>query len=349
MTFLAFRPFRQPTLSFAGFCPKLTVVMKTLWSFLPSLALFTANNGTAHAQSAADIQGVAPVSVSSANYRETPRDQLHQLAHGQNTLNPAPRDVAPLAHPRHFIFLPGEIYDNDLTYEEVCARLTPALATKNYINGADAQGLIREPAKVTLVLKVSYGERPWRLPTVRTEQLAWKDGMQPRTRDPRSLVNLGGDTVFENRAGGRDDALAAAAENTTNTKSAWGGGSGGRPGGGNGDTAGGVGANLAANSTAMGAISGYGETRNFHLIVIDAFDYAELKAKGKAATRLWTTIVATPKEPGKQFGDVIATLLRAAGPYWGETTSGMQVFNDNRAEVKIGEIVEVKATAPTPK
>ena len=101
-------------------------------------------------------------------------------------------------------------------------------------------------------------------------------------------------------------------------------------------------ANLAANATAMGAISGYGETRNFHLIVVDAFDYAELKAKGKAATRLWTTFVAAPKEPGRQFGDVIATLLRAAGPYWGETTSGMQVFNDTRAEVKIGEIIEVK-------
>lgn len=298
----------------------------------------------AYAQSASDIKGFAPVSVSSANYRDTPREQLVLLNNAKNSLNPDAKPMKPLAKPQHFIFLPGEIFENDLTYEEVCTRLTPALAEKNYINGADAQGLIREPGKVTLVLRVSYGERPWRLPTVRTEQLAWKDGMQPRTRDPKSLVNLGADTVFENRAGGRDDALAAAAENTTNTKSAWGGGGGGGPGG-NPDTATGMGANLAANSTAMGAVSGYGETRNFHLIVVDAFDYAELKTKGKAATRLWTTFVAAPKEPGKQFGDVLATLLRAAGPYWGETTTGMQVFNDTRAEVKIGEIVEVKPSA----
>jgi hypothetical protein len=321
--------------------------MNVLRALILPLSILSVGIHPAHAQSAADIKGFAPVSVSSANYRDTSRDQLLQLTNQQNALNPETKPFAPLATPKHFIFLPGEIYENDLTYEEVCARLTPALATKNYLNGADAQGLIRQPDKVTLVLRVSYGERPWRLPTVRTEQLAWKDGMQPRTRDPKSLINLGADTVFENRAGGRDDALAAAAENTTNTKSAWGGGGGGGPGG-SPDNATGMAPNLAANATAMGAISGYGETRNFHLIVVDAFDYAELKAKGKAATRLWTTFVAAPKEPGKQFGDVIATLLRAAGPYWGETTSGMQVFNDTRAEVKIGEIVEVKA-APSAK
>jgi hypothetical protein len=35
-------------------------------------------------------------------------------------------------------------------------------------------------------------------------------------------------------------------------------------------------------------------------------------------------------------------MLRSAAPYWGETTSGLQVFNDARAEVRIGEAVEVK-------
>lgn len=322
--------------------------MKIFLPLLSALALVAAIPLAAHAQSAADIQGIAPVSVSSANYRETPQDQLLQLANAQNTLNPATPELAPLAQPKYFIFLPGEIFENDLTYEEICARLTPALAKKNFVNGADAQGLIREPAKVSLVLRVSYGERPWRLPTVRTEQLTWKDGMTPRTRDPRSLTNLGADTVFENRAGGRDDAISAAAENSTNTKSAWGGG-GGKPGSGNGDIPSGFGANLAASSTAVAALSEYGGTRDFNLIVVDAFDYSELKTKGKAATRLWTTFVAAPKETGKKFSDVVATLLRAAGPYWGETTSGMQVFNDTRAEVKIGEVTEVKARPPEAK
>lgn len=321
--------------------------MKLTRALLLSCMLLTAGVLLARAQSAADIKGFAPVSISSANYRETPREKLLQLTNQPNSLNPENGEFAPLRTPKHFIFLPGEIFENDLTYEEICARLTPSLAQKNYHNGADPQGLIREPAKVTLVLRISYGERPWRLPTVRTEQLAWKDGMTPRTNDPRSLTNLGADTVFDNRAGGRDDALAAAADNASNGKSVW-GGSGGRPapGSSGGDSASGLGANLGANTTALGAIAEYGGTRTFNLIVIDAFDYAELKAKGKGATRLWTTFVAAPKEPNKNFSDVVVALLRAAGPFWGETTSGMQVFNDSRAEVKIGEVVEVKTAAP---
>jgi len=319
---------------------------RTLLTALSALAFAGAS-----AQSSADIKGFAPVSVSSANYRETPRDQLVLLNNKPNALNPDAKPLATLATPRHFIFLPGEVFEADLTYEEVCERLTPALATKGYINGADAQGLIKDPAKVTMVLRVSFGARPWRLPTVRTEQLAWRDGMQPRTRDPRSLNNLGGDTVFENRAGGADGALAAAAQNESNTSSVWGGGGGGRPApsAGGGEPGGGGSAVIAPgtayNSTAVGAVAEYGGTREFDLIVVDAFDYAELKAKGKAATRLWTTFVAAPSEPGKKFSASLVALLRAAGPFWGETTSGMQVYNDTRAEVKIGEIIEVKPDA----
>lgn len=297
----------------------------------------------ASAQSSADIKGFAPVSVSSANYRETPRDQLVLLNNKPNALNPDAKPLTPLATPRHFIFLPGEVFEADLTYEEVCERLTPALATKGYINGADAQGLIKDPAKVTMVLRVSFGARPWRLPTVRTEQLAWRDGMQPRTRDPRSLNNLGGDTVFENRAGGADGALAAAAQNVGNTNSAWGGGA--RGGGAAAGANPAISASTVTSATAIASISEYDGTRDFDLIVIDAFDYAELKSKGKSATRLWTTFVAAPSESGKKFSASLVALLRAAGPFWGETTSGMQVYNDTRAEVKIGEIIEVKPDA----
>ena len=310
---------------------------------LLALALLGAHATGAHAQSANDLKGPAPVSISSANYRETPPDRLIQLNNGKSTLNPEPRALAPLATPKHFIFLPGEIFESDLTYEEVCARLSTALAQKNYLNGADPQGLIREPGKITLVLRVSFGERPWRLPTVRTEQLAWKDGLQPRSLDPRSLTNLGADTVFENRAGGNDNALAAASANASAGSKVWGGSSGSAV------AAGGAGSNALANGTALGATAEYDGTRNFNLIVIDAFDYAELKSKGRAATRLWTTFVAAPRQPGQKFSDVLGTLLRSAGPYWGETTSGMQVFSDARAEVKIGEIIEVPATPPVAK
>ncbi len=317
--------------------------MKLLRAITPALALAAAAL-PARAQSAADLKGPAPVSVSAANYRDTPPEKLLQLANEKNALNPAARELTPLSTPRHFIFLPGEIFETDLTYEEVCLRLTPVLARKNYLNGADAQGLIHEPAKVTLVLRLSFGERPWRLPTVRTEQLAWKDGLQPRSRDPRGLTNLGADNVFENRAGGDDNALAAAAQNASAGSKVWGGGGGGGAPAGSAPGAPGS----VYNSASGGAVAEYDGTRNFNLIVVDAFDYAELKAKGRSATRLWTTFVAAPRQPGQKFSDALSLLLRAATPYFGETTSGMQVFNDARAEVKIGEAVEVPA-APAEK
>jgi hypothetical protein len=320
--------------------------MSLFHRFLPALLSAMACAGL-RAQNAADLKGFAPVSVSSANYRETPREKLLQLTNQQNAINPASREFAPLAKPKYFVFLPGEVFETDLTYEEVCARLTPALAKKNYINGADEQGLIHDPAKVTLILRVSFGSRPWRLPTVRTEQLAWKDGLEPRTRDPRSINNLGGDTIFDRLAGGADNALAAAAENASAGSKILGGGGarGGEPSPG----APAIASGSAASATAVGALAEYGNTREFDLIVVDAFDYAELKAKGKAATRLWTTFVAAPSEAGKKFSASLAALLRSAGPFWGETTAGMQVYNDARAEVKIGEVVEINAAAEVKK
>jgi hypothetical protein len=287
-----------------------------------------------HAQSPGDIKGFAPVSVSSANYRDTKWDALRELVHKKNTLNPAARELSPLAEPKYFVFLPGEIFPADLNYETVCGLLTPALAKKNYINAADAVGIIREPQKVTLMLRVNFGTSLWRNPIVRTEHITWDEGLVGKVHDSRSLTHLGGTVTYDERAGGDDESLNAGAKNAANTSSVWGSGGGGAPAPGA--------APLSPNdSTAIG----YESTREFNLIVVDAFDYAELKSKGKYAKALWTTFVAAPVERGQKFSQALTAMLRSAGPYWGETTSGMQVFNDARAEVKIGEAVEVKEPA----
>lgn len=289
--------------------------------------------------SAQDIKGPAPVSVSSANYQKTERAKLNRLVSEKNVVNPPSASVATDAPPAHYIFLPGEVYEADLTYEELCKLLTPALQKRNLINAADEQGLMREPEKVSLVLRVHYGTRPWRQPTVRTEQLTWRDGLEPSAKG-RGLHTLGGDKLWDSRAGGNDEALAAAKENQS-SGSAWGKG-GGKAGGSGGDSgSGSAGTTGIMGSTASGlaGLTGYESTRDFHIIVIDAFDYAELKKEGKSAKRLWTTFVAAPKEPKQTFASLAKTLIRNATPYFGETTSGMQVYTDVRANVEIGEAV----------
>ncbi len=297
--------------------------------FLVALLALAAAFAPASAQSPSDIKGLAPVSVSSANYRETPRDQLVKLVHRKNALNPAPRELAPLAAPKYFVFIPGEVFPADLNYETVCGLLTPALAQKNYLNAADAVGIVREPQRVTLMLRVNFGVSLWRNPVVRTEHIAWDEGLVGKVHDSRSLSHFGGDVVWNNRAGGNDDALDAGAKNDANTSSFF--GSGGGPATGT--------ATLNTNDSSTGA---YDSTREFNLIVVDAFDYAELKSKGKSAKALWTTFVAAPVARGQKFSQALTAMLRSAAPYWGETTPGLQVFNDARAEVRIGEAVEVK-------
>ncbi|HRE83304.1 MAG TPA: hypothetical protein PLN52_19825 [Opitutaceae bacterium] len=286
-------------------------------------------SASAFGQSAADIRGFAPVSVSSANYATTSRDRILESVEGKNAVNPPTLDIKPLSEPVKFVFMPGEVYESDVTYEEICELLTPSLAAKNYINGADKVGIIKDPSAIKLVLRVNFGVRTWRLPKVRTESLTWRDGMQPRARG-RSLTTLGGDVVFDNRSGGDDDALAAAGKNETNTRTAYGSTQSGASAG-------------TTPQVSVSASTGveYGNTRNFNLIVIDAFDYQELKTKSKSAKRLWTTFVASPVESGKSFATVVDTLIRSATAHWGETTPGMQVFTDSRAEVKIGEAVVV--------
>lgn len=292
-------------------------------------------------RSAEEIKGPAPVSVSAANYRATERGRLLESVATRNQVNPAAPAAASLAQSRAFVFLPGEIYATDVTYEELCRLLTPALASRGYRNAADEQGLIREPGNVQLVLRVHYGTRPWRNPTVRTEQLTWRDGLEPRPQG-RGLHTLGGDVLWDSRAGGNDDALAAARENQSNGSIFGKAGGGGRGGGGDSPSslAGGTN-NALLGRVGSGPLSltEYELTRDFHLIVVDAFDYAELKAQGKAARRLWTTFVAAPKDRAQPFSAVAKMLIRNATPFFGETSRGLQVYTDARAEVTIGEAV----------
>jgi hypothetical protein len=307
-------------------------------SWMTALASILAVTG----QASEDIKGFAPVSVSSANYRTTERAELVRKVSEKNQVNPVLAKSVPRSTPAHYIFMPGEIYESDLTYEQLCKLLTPALASKGFINGSDDLGIIREPDRVELILKVNYGTRPWRRPVVRTEQLTWRDGLEARPTG-RGLQNLGGDRLWDSRAGGNDDALTAARENQS-SGSAWSKG-GGKAGAGAGPDSGGApSAGVpVVNTGALGlaSLTGYEVTRDFHLIAIDAFDYAEVKKDGKTAKRIWTTFVAAPKDPKQPFSEMVSALIRNATPFFGETSSGLQVYTDARAEVKIGESVVV--------
>lgn len=256
------------------------------------------------------IKGYAPVTVSAANYR-TNFDELRRLVSSRSVVNPVAPAPLQTDAPIYFIFAPGEFFPSDVSYGDLCARLTPELARNHFINAADAQGKIVAPHGFTLVLRLSYGLRPWRVPTVRTQQIAWRHGIDPAPDNPTSLTKWGGTTAFSYRAGGNDDALAG----------------------------------LQPDRGAV-SVTEFESTRPFHLIVVDAFDYAELQQHGPTAKRIWTTFVASPQQNGEKLSQVLETMLRAARPYFGATTAGLQVFSDPKAQVEIGDARVVEPTEP---
>lgn len=276
---------------------------------------------TAAAALAATPAPTLPVSVSAANYKNTPWDQLRQKVSGPHQVNPLDRETAPLAQPELYVFTQGEIYESDLTYEQVCQHLEAALAKKGYVNAADAQGRVAHMDKITLILRVSSGGRRWRNPSVRTEHLTWKQGLADTVKTTSSL--LGGVVAFDNRAGGNDDALGMAIAEQGKIGSTTGG--------------------ITESSQSGTDSSGYESTRDFFLLVVDAFDYKELVEKQPRTPRKWTTFIALPREAHNSFAAVLPTMLKVATPYFGETTSGLQVFNDARATVKLGELEVVES------
>jgi hypothetical protein len=273
----------------------------------------------------------APVSVSSVNFAETSRDDLYRLENESLKQNPATPALKPLTKPLRYVFLPGNVYKTDLSYEETCERLAAALKEKGFINATDAQGRVYDAENVDLILRVHSGERPWRTPTVRMSQLTWRDGLDPRPLG-RTLRTLGGNVAWDHRSGGNDDAFGAAALNE-NAGSFGFGSTPATPAGGSPLNAG-----SASSITQANAAGEYDATRDYYLIVVDAFSYAELKEKGDRAKRLWTTFVAAPRQPNQKFSDVLTTMLKVATPYFGESTSGLQMYNDARATVTIREM-----------
>lgn len=305
------------------------------------LALLASDAAARASRDAPDRNRPAPVSVSSANYANTSREELLRLEVDKGAINPTTRTLEQLAQPQRYVFFPGELYESDLDYAALCERLAAALAKKGYLNAVDEQGRVIDPQNVDLILRIHAGERDWRVPTVRTDSLLWRDGLVPRPRG-RSLTMLGGAVMWNHRAGGNDDSLGAAARNEAAQGFGFGSAAPSAP-----DAS-------PLNSGASYALSvanstqdEYAATREFYLLVVDAFSYADVMKKGDRAKRLWTTFIAAPRQRNERFSDVLATMLRIATPYFGETTSGLQMFDDARAEVTLGELQVIESDVKT--
>lgn len=241
--------------------------------------------------------------------------------------NPAMPQLPALTRTQYFIFSPGESYGAK-DYDEICRVLTPALAKRGFVNLATAEGRVANPEKLELILRVSYGDRMWRVPSVRVDHLTWKTGIAV-DRASGFIQNSAG-VAWDRRAGGMDDEFSRLVRwmNTNGGKSF--------------DT------DPASSMDASVAATAEGITRTHHLLVIDAFSYQELLAKGDKAKRVWTTFIAMPRRANETFGEVFATMVRVGTPYFGTTTRGVQVFTDARARVEPGDLKVLESDVKLP-
>jgi hypothetical protein len=245
--------------------------------------------------------------VSAANYATTPPKELARiLRRDADITDPAPLPAVPASGtPQYYVFNEGESFTSDLNYQQVCRLLLPALAGKNYVNASN-------PGVIKLVLRVSWGERRWRDPMVRADNLEWRHGLTSRRKD----TAVGADVVWDPRAGGDEDTLREIERQ--------------------------VGADFADH------LIGSKPVEDYFLIVVDAFDYAELKARKNQAPRVWTTFIAVPARKDQKLSDVATAMINKAAPYFGETAPGRIRFIDREGTVSVGEATVVDDAKPAP-
>lgn len=248
------------------------------------------------------------VIVSAANYAESPPDVLAKLFRHPQDLVDAPSPPARERRVCYYQFLPSEPLTADLAYADVCQLLKPVLAARNFVNTADK-------AKVELILRVTFGERRWRDPLVREEDLTWRHGLVPKKRG----TSLDAAAAWDDRAGGDELGLYAMERDL-----------------------------MAISPGAEGmadSLIGKLPTEDYYLIVVDAFEVATLRKKGNDTPRAWTTFIAVPRRKGTKFSDVAANMIAKAGPYFGETLPGKAHFTDQGA-VKVGDLKVIEDQTP---
>jgi hypothetical protein len=214
--------------------------------------------------------------------------------------------------------VPGELYASNLKFEEIAGRLHAALAQRGFVDAQDASGRI-DPARVDLVIRVHAGARDWRQPTVRVESLRWRDGLIPLHRGRGVIMQHHQSWDF--RAGG-DDRIRGVLAKLSGQKG----------------IAGPYDSDVGSLTNSLQSAGEFEATRPFHLLVVEAFRYADLQEHGGNAKRVWSTFLSIPTERWLNFSDALGAMLRVGTPYFGETTSGLQVFDTSKTDVKLGEL-----------
>ena len=287
-----------------------------------------------------------PVTVSSANYSQLSAEELYARVNLDpiNVHPEAPAAAKPAA-PVFYLLLPGEVYPSDVTLVDVYRELEAALEPRGYYNAIFQKRAPNTPARVDYVLRVHFGERPWLLPTVRTDGVTWgNDGLEAnrfrlnlfasRDRDPREGLSweeeMAMNRLIDTSSGGGSFGMGSGWLRTTALRGwYW--------------------DSFGSNGQLWRDFGNDSqEARDYYLFVVEAFKLDDIRVMNRKAPCIWSTFVAVPADRGLKYSSVLKAMLRTAGPYFAETTHGVQAYEVPPGKVLVGAPVVLPAPGGTP-
>jgi len=272
-----------------------------------------------------------PISVSAANYSGATSQEIFLKVNGAISTQPVAPSIPVPDKPLFYGFVPGEVYDSNVPLEAVYRELATGLAHKGYFNVVYEVQAGYMPKRVDYLLRVHCGVRRWAIPTVRSEHVTWgNSGLVSNDRDPHSanaLIYGVGDSAFG--AGQNPDPragtdpmysinVATYLQGIYKTRD-----------------------NAATNEYSVRNLSDYGVSRDYCLVVVEAFKFDDLVRLKRGAPCAWATFIAVPIHPGQEFSQMLASMVRTGTPYFGTTTDGIQEYDLPAGKVLVGEPVEV--------
>jgi hypothetical protein len=268
-----------------------------------------------------------PVTVSAANYSQLSTEELYARVHGAGSDHPEPPAISHPDRPIFYAFVRGETFPSDTSLATVYRELATPLAERGYFNVLYEYQAGYKPNRIDYLLRVHCGVRRWRSPIVRTDKVTWGNYGLLSDRPKPSSAYLYGDSANIDSRAGPDANQAINIATYLQSQGSFG--------------------TAAENQYSVENQSDHGETRDYCIVVVEAFRFSDVVKMKIDAPCVWATFVAVPLRAGQEFSGMLRTMARTATPYFGATTDGIQRYDVAPGRVLMGEPVEVPRAPQT--
>lgn len=288
-------------------------------------ALFFSLGITGCASTPVSPDGPLRVSVSAANYSQLSGEDLYSAVNAPDNLHPVPPAPAAPPRPLFYAFVPAD-YSPAVPLETVYRELAIPLAQRGYFNIVYQFRAGLAPGRIDYLLRFYCGRRYWLKATVRTDRFTWgNDGpvySRLGTASSATANVIGPGADWDPRVGTSPAEITSLATNLQE---------------GMGSMSRGNGSFAVQQGSDFREPEGEGASRFCYLLLIEAYRFDDVRARGNAAPCAWATFVSVPLRDGLGLVSVLRTMARASAPYLGATTAGVQLFELPPAKVPAGE------------